>query len=245
MKLPVILLATALPGLALAAEMPAAPPPPAGAEGATSTDGTVARFTLAPDGRINGVLLDNGTEVHVPPRLAGLMQQVVQPGDNVHVQGWRTPTPGVLDAASLTDARSRRAVSVPANPGLPPPAATAAQRHETPRPLGLPSPGATETTLSGRVLQPLHDAGGAMDGALLGDGLQLRLPPHAAARVAALLQPGTKVTAQGYRMETPQGAVMSVQAIGASAEALTQVAPGPAPPPAPAVAPAPSKPPGQ
>lgn len=249
MKLGIILFASALPlaalpVAALAADMPSAPPPPAGAQGSTSTDGIVARFTLASDGRINGVLLDNGTEVHVPPRLAGQLEQTVRPGDNVHVQGWRTPTPGVLDASSLTDARSGRAVVVASNPAVPPPA-LAARRSDTPPPLGLPRPGAAETTRSGRVLQPLHDAGGVMDGALLGDGMELRMPPKAAAQVAPLLMPGTKLTAQGYAMETPYGAVMSVQAIGASSETLTQVAPGPAPPPAPAAAPAPSRPPGQ
>ncbi|HET9019428.1 MAG TPA: hypothetical protein VFN46_07580 [Acetobacteraceae bacterium] len=237
MLLRIILLAAALPGAALASDRPA-DPPPAGAQGAAITDGTVARFTLAPDGRINGLLLDNGTEVQVPPHLADQLLQAVRPGDNVHVQGWRTPTPGVLDASSLTDARSGRAVVVASPAAALAPATPARRDRTTPRPLGLPPPGAQETTRSGRVLQLLHDAGGMTDGALLGDGMELRMPARAAAQVAPLLQPGTKVTAQGYALETPYGAVMAVQAIGASAETLTQVAPGPA-------APAPGRPPGQ
>ncbi len=234
-------LAVLLPLAAAAAELPPAPPPPPGAVGASVVDGAVQAFTLAPDGSVNGLLLGDGTEVHVPRRLAADLQAAVIAGDEVHVQGWRTPTPGVVDATMITDARSRRAVAAQGAPPAPPLAA----QHEAPaRPPGLPPPGAHEASLQGRVMRPLHAADGALDGALLGDGTNLRLPPDAARRVAGLLAPGNQVAVEGYALQTPFGQVVAVQAIGGSPDSLTQLVPGPAPPPVPATMnPAPSRPP--
>lgn len=241
MKLRLVALAATLPVAALAAEPPAATPPPPGAAGISVVDGTVQAFTLATDGTVNGVLLGDGTEIHVPRRLAAALQGAVKAGDEVHVQGWRTPTPGVVDATALTDARTGSAV---VGQAVPPAPSSAARPESAPRPLGLPPPGAQEATLQGRVMRPLHAPDGALDGALLGDGTDLRLPPEAARRVANLLQPGNEVAVEGYALQTPYGQVMAVQAIGGTPDALTQVAPGPATPAAAtATPPAPARPP--
>jgi hypothetical protein len=237
---PFTLLLAALPAAALAAELPPQAPPPPGAVGAATLEGLVRGFSLGPQGAVTGLLLDDGTEVHVSHAIAMKLVQDVKPGDSVHVQGWRTVTPGVVTATAVTDARTGGALVDPAAPAPP----RMSGQGEQPRPLGLPPPGAAETTLKGRVLRPLHAADGRTDGALLGDGMQLRLPPDAAGPVARLLQPGEYVAVQGYAMHTPYGQVMSVQAIGGSTETLTPVAPGPAPPPVAPAAPAPSKPPG-
>ena len=233
------LLLAALPAAAIAAELPKQVPPP-GAVGAATLDGTVRGFSLGPRGTVTGLLLDDGAEVHVSRGLAAKLEAMVRPGDSVHVQGWRTVTPGVVTATAITDARTRAAVVEPTAPA--PPALSG--RSDQPRPLGLPPQGAAETTLKGLVLRPLHAADGRTDGALLGDGMQLRLPPDAVGPVARLLQPGEEIAAEGYAMHTPYGQVMSVQAIGTSPESLTPVAPGPAPPRLAPAVPAPSKPPG-
>jgi hypothetical protein len=244
MKLRLVALAAILPVATLAAEPPAATPPPPGAVGISAVDGTVQAFTLATDGTVCGVLLGDGTEIQVPRRLATALQGAVKAGDEVHVQGWRTPTPGVVDATALTDARTGHAVV--ASQGAPPAPPLATRSESAPRPPGLPPPGAQEATLQGRVMRPLHAPDGALDGALLGDGTDLRLPPDAARRVANLLQPGNEIAVEGYAMQTPYGQVMAVQAIGGSPDTLTQIAPGPAMPAASAATPpAPARPPPQ
>ena len=92
-------------------------------------------------------------------------------------------------------------------------------------------------------MQNLHAATGAIDGALLGDGMELRLPLPAASRVASLLQPGNRIAAQGYALDTPYGRVMAVQAIGATPDRLIAVAAAPPPPPVARIPAAPSAPP--
>ncbi len=215
---------------------PVSTPPPAGAEGITSMDGTVRQFILTGTGDLDGIILTDGSEVHTPVQLSRQLATVVKPGDEVHVEGWRSSTPGVIAASSITDARTGKAVVNP----LPPSHAAARPPSRTP---ALPVPGAIEATVKGRVMQDLHSSAGGVDGALLGDGMQLRLPPAAGARAAALFAPGQMLTARGYALSTQYGQVMAVQAIGASPDDLTQIAPGEAPPPVSETAPAPAAPP--
>jgi hypothetical protein len=85
----------------------------------------------------------------------------------------------------------------------------------------------------------LHGPQGDVDGALLDDGMILRLPPPEAYRFANLLLPGQTVVAEGSELATPMGRVMDVGQIGAWREQLSLVEgpPGPGPrrpPPQPA-----------
>jgi hypothetical protein len=221
------------------ARMPTGAAPAAGAQGMADTDGTVRLFLLTPKGELAGIILTDGTEVHTPPALSQALSQAVRPGDAVHVLGWRSPAQGVIAATSVTDARTGRAVVNPQS--SPPPPAP----DKPPIAAGLPVPGAKETTLQGRVVQDLHAPSGDLDGALLGDGLQLHLAPPVARQVADLLRPGEQLAVQGYKLATPYGEVMDVHALGRTPEQLTQVAPGPEPPPVPRAAPAPAVPPTQ
>lgn len=231
MSLRMALIATALPGAVLAAELPAG----AGMPGNDTVDGVVSAFTLALDGTVNGLLLNDGTEVHTSARVAAAVVAAVQPGDAVRVQGLPTPTPGVLVAIRLTDSRSGRAV---VEPGLAPTTVPlAVSKRDAAAPPGPPPPGAREVAMSGRVLRPLHGPDGTLDGALLGDGTDLRLPAGAARRLARLLEPGTKVAVKGYTVARPYGQVMAVEAIGDGDgdgdDALTPVVPPDPEPPDP------------
>ena len=83
----------------------------------------------------------------------------------------------------------------------------------------------------------LYGPQGDVNGALLDDGVILRLPPPEAYRFANLLQPGETVVAEGNELVTPMGTVMSVRQIGRSRGQLSLVAgppglgPGRRPPP--------------
>ena len=204
------------------AQVPSPPAPPG-----ANLNGTVRMFTLTPRGDVDGVILDNGTEVHTPPHLSPLMTAAVRPGDQVRVQGWSSATPGVVAATAVTDTRDGQNVvdQGPPPPGTMPP----------PPPPGVPTPGVQSGSAQGQVQQVLHGPTGDVNGALLTDGTQLRMPPPAAYQVAAMLQPGQTVAAQGYVLSTPYGRVMDVQALGPSLDRLVQVAPAPGafPPPPP------------
>jgi hypothetical protein len=188
--------------------------------------GTVKAFTMTPVGDLEGIILADGTEVHVPPHLSAQLAAAVRPGEAVRLRGWSTGVPNFVVATALTGQRGQSVV----DQGPPPPG--------TMPPPGQPAPGAQQATVQGRVLQVLHGPRGDVNGAFLDDGTILKLPPPMAWQASSVLQPGQSVTAQGWALSNSYGRVIDVQTIGAGPTQVTQAAPAPggpgiAPPPPP------------
>ncbi|HEY7300778.1 MAG TPA: hypothetical protein VH684_23020 [Xanthobacteraceae bacterium] len=173
------------------------------------TSGTVRQYTLTPRGDIDGLILNDGTEVKVPPHLTGEMAYAIHPGDAVTIRGLRARALPLVEAASITNSATARTI---VDNGPPTPAG-----------------GATETTISGRVSATLHGPRGEVNGALLDNGVMLRLPPRETDRMQALFQPGQTIAARGARLDSVLGSVMDVRAIGYSPERLSEVTGGPLP----------------
>jgi len=192
------------------------------------TRGTVQRFTLTPIGELDGVILADGTEVHLPPRLTTQLANAVRIGDTVVVQGYRSPYASLVVATSITDSNTGQAV---VDNGPPPPGS-----RPPPPPPGVPAPGAQQMTVQGKVQMPLYGPAGDINGALLDDGTIVRIGPREAYQVAFWLSPGQPLAVQGWRLTTTYGNVVDAQAVGPTTGQLVQVAPlippyGPAGPP--------------
>lgn len=205
------LLALALGGTALVRAQPAPPPLP-GLAGfdltqLPETRGILARYTLTPRGEVDGFLLQDGTQVHVPPHLSTQLVFALRPGDAVTVRGLRA-----LGAPLVS------AVSVARDAGGPPVAD-----------LGGPRGALRPLEVQGRVQMPLRGPRGEINGAVLEDGTQLRLPPPEAERFAELLRPGQALAARGAGLSTPLGTVLEAEAIGPAPDRLAAL--GRLPPP--------------
>jgi hypothetical protein len=221
-----IALSTTAIVLATAAFAQAPPPPgpggPAFAQQLATITGTVARFILSPRGDLDGLILGDGTEVHMPPHLSPQLAAAVRPGDAVALTGYRSPTAALFIATSVTNTANNQTVvdRGPPPPGFAPPSP----------PPGMPAPGAQTASAQGRVQTLLHGPAGDVNGALLDDGTVLRIPPHVAYQLASLLAPGQSVAVQGWGLNTAYGRVIDVQTIGASAAQLNPITPdGPMP----------------
>ena len=192
------------------------------------TRGSVQRFTLTPIGELDGVILADGTEVHLPPHLTTQLAGAVRVGDTVTVQGYRSSYVPLIVAASITDANTGQTV---VDDGPPPPGS-----RPPPPPPGVPAPGAQQTTVQGKVQMPLYGPRGDVNGALLSDGTIVRIGPREAYQVSSLLNPGQTLAVQGWGLTTSYGKVVDAQAVGPTAGQMVQVAPpapgyGPAGPP--------------
>lgn len=219
------------------------PPPPASAVWGQQVDitGAVKAFALTPIGDIEGIILTNGVEIHVPPHLTEQVAAAVRPGEAVAVRGWNTGVPNFVVATALTGQRGQSVVDQgPPPPGMRPP----------PPPPGQAAPGAQMATVQGRILQVLHGPRGDMNGAILDDGTTLKLPPPSAWQMASLLQPGQSVVAQGWSLSNSYGHVVDVQSIGSAQQAAPPLPPAagtalppPPPPPTPGMASPPPPPP--
>jgi hypothetical protein len=133
----------ALLGAPARAQAPAAPPPPpapAAAGQEADISGTVRAFTLTPVGEIEGIVLTNGMEIHVPPHLTEQVAAAVRPDEAVAVRGWNTGVANFIVATALTGQRGLSVVDQgPPPPGLRPP----------PPPPGQGAPGAHLATVQG------------------------------------------------------------------------------------------------
>jgi hypothetical protein len=186
--------------------LPGAPPPVW--QQAMTISGTVTRFTLTPRGDLDGLILRDGTQVHVPPHLSDQLAAAVRSGNFVTVVGYRSPSGALFAATSVTNTTSNQTVidRGPPAPGLASP----------PPPPGMPAPGAQNSFAQGRVERLLRGPAGDVNGAILDDGTILRMPPHIAYQFASVLIPAQSVAAQGWGLTTPYGRVVDVQSIGAS-----------------------------
>ena len=161
--------------------------------------GVVGQYSLSPRGDVEGVILKDGTEVHVPPHLGVQVVSAVKPDDPVSVRGLKARAVAMIDAVQIRNETTGRTVDAGAS--------VAAD--------------ASTVTMSGRVAQTLHGRRGEVNGALLEDGVIIRMPPHEAARRADLLAPGASVTVAGALVQSSLGKVLDVTDIGASASAMS------------------------
>ena len=231
----ILLATTAAAGLAggvlaqTALAQTAAPAAPAAAQAQPAFDlsqlpathGTVRFFTLTPRGDVDGFVLADGTQVHLPPHLSAQLEAAVKVGDAVTVRGLRAAAAPMVAAMSVTgDANGQTVVDNGPDSRRPGPGPD--------RGPGAPPAPAAVGEVSGKVLIALHGPRGELNGAILEDGTALRLPPPEAARLSDMLQPGGMVVAQGRAVTNAFGRVVEVRGIGATRDTLQQVQ---APPP--------------
>ena len=192
------------------AAAPAAGPAVFNPDQLPTIQGKVAQFSLTPRGDVDGVILQDGTQVHMPPHFGPLLAQAVKPGDAVTVHGLRAEARPVVQAGSITDDATGHSVVDNGPPGGPPGAAGDRQHLD----------------VSGKVREALYGPRGEINGALLEDGTQVHLPPGEAARLASLLQPGQMLQAQGYGVAGALGRSLAAEQIGAPGGQMTRIAAG-------------------
>lgn len=160
--------------------------------------GRVERFTLAPGGEVDGMLLADGTEVETPPHLSARVTAAIRPGDTVTVRGLKAASLPVVRAVTIEDEETGRSV---ADDGV----STGADDA------GL-VPG-TPMRREGRVRLLLHGALGDVNGLLLSDGTTIRIPPVHASALPAGSRPGSAVIAEGEGRTSAYGTVIRASSI--------------------------------
>ncbi len=172
-----------------------------------ATKGTVAQYLPTPRGEVDGLLLTDGTEVHVPPPLSTQLVFAVKPGDAVTIHGLKARAVNLVAAGSITNDASHVTVAWNGPPHMREAATMAAQ---------------------GTVKAPLYGMRGEINGVLLADGTVVHLPPPEAVRLADLLAAGKALAVQGDGYAGPLGRAIDARRIGPDDAHLQPVA-GPRP----------------
>jgi len=176
--------------------------------------GRVAQYSLTPRGDVDGVILQDGTQVHLPPHLGGQLVQTIKLGDIITVRGLKAQALPLIQAISVTNDASGQSVADTGPPVTPP------------QPLAMDF---QWMQVQGRVREPLYGPRGDMNGSLLDDGTQVHLPPDQAWSLGSELQAGETLVAQCYGAVGAYGKSLDAQQIGNSAIQLVQGGP-PGPP---------------
>jgi len=173
--------------------------------------GTVKHFILTPVGSINGMVLDNGTEILFPPFVSTQIAYAVKLGDTVNVKGVSMASGHVVRAMSVADAASGQTVAIPE-------VGRWGKHHRRPM--------VEKLSAEGVVGQVLYGRRGNATGLLLTDGTVLRAPPRdfASTPLEDLAKPGAKVTASGFGTANAMGRIVMVREIGADAAHMTKIA---------------------
>lgn len=215
----VLMLATALvlgTGALGGAGLAMAQPGPRGGSSATapiydpaqlpSFKGTVAQYSLTPRGDVVGLILVDGTQVHVPPFVSTQLVFAVKPGDAVTIHGLKAQALPMVAARSVTNDASGATVLV-----MPP------QR-------GHGRMGGSALEAEGKVASVLHTPRGEPNGVRLEDGTIVRMPPGEAKRLAETLAVGKSVAVRGAGYAGPLGRVIAARQIGETKDSLKDVA---------------------
>jgi len=187
-----------------------------------ATKGRVAQYSLTPRGDVDGLILDDGTEVHMPPHLGAQLAALVKPGDAVTVHGLKARALPLVQAMEVTNDASGQSVT----DAGPPPGGPHHGKHGGPH--GPEGAAGQSMEAQGKIKQDLYGPRGDLNGVLLDDGTQIHMPPPEAQRLAVQLAPGQTIYAKGMGMAGPLGKVIGAQAIGPSSTQVSQIA---APPP--------------
>lgn len=182
------------------------PPPPAFGTYDLSqlpeSKGVVKQFVLSPRGDVDGLILQDGTEVNFPPHLGTQVVYAIKPGDTVSIRGLRARMTPLIDAASIRNEATGVTIT-DTGPG--------------------PSPDLAATLVTGKITQLLYGKQGEVNGALLEDGTVVRVPPHEAVRLGNVLTAGSPLSVSGTLVTTPLGKVIEAWSIGASQTSMTQL----------------------
>jgi hypothetical protein len=183
--------------------------------------GKVLQYDLAPRGDVDGVILDNGMEVHTSPRRAAEVVAAIRPGDRLTIHGLKARELNLVRARSLTNEGSSVTV-VDAGDDERDDHGHGGRGHRRGGHRGgshgTPS---QSTQVQGQIKMQLHDPDGDLDGVLLADGTIVHLPPPTATAVAAKLTVGQTLFAQGEVIASDLGKVVDATAIGSAANQLT------------------------
>ncbi|MEO9061124.1 MAG: hypothetical protein ABI270_03660 [Nitrosospira sp.] len=173
-----------------------------------SLQGTLVRYLINPFGEVDGLFLDNGTLVKMPPHMSWDVAELVKPGDAIALQGTREGESSV-EAYSITNTASDQTLlrREPAwNGKVMPRELRVAELKE------LSANGKIERIITGKRGEPRI--------ILLADGTNVRLPKDAAYDAYSLINTGAPFAAKGSGTETRYGRSFEASAIGTSPASL-------------------------
>ena len=165
-------------------------------------DGEIERYVLDPRGEVEGLLLADGSHLYVTSRAADQLMQALKPGDHVLVYGRRSPGALIIQPDMIRNLSTGTTFVVPLRLDLP--------MQEQEQHLSV-----TELKAAGTIRVLLyHPIKSIVQGMLLSDGTQIRLPLDVGEDARKSFHVGDSVVVQGNGTDNEFG--RSIEAIAIS-----------------------------
>jgi len=170
--------------------------------------GTVSMYLLNPRGEVDGLLLADGSQVKFPPHMSADLTRSVKPNERITAQGVREVSP-VFTAFTITNSSGQSLNE--ARPMQPPP------------PPDLQGVNLKPMQADEKIRVVLHAPRGEIEGAVVDDGMIVRIAPHVSTQFSALLQTGATISAKGYGTENEFGRAFEATEVSAQGQTLTPI----------------------
>jgi hypothetical protein len=177
--------------------------------------GTVLQYDLSSRGEVNGLILEDGLEVHMSIARSAEIAAAVRPGDPVTVHGLKARLINVVRAVSLTDEATSVTVIDAGEKERGDRNGHLGNRHGHRETQDEPS------VVHGVVRMTLHDSDGDLDGVLLTDGTIVHVSLQAVKLVASQLVTGATLSIRGSLRVSSVGRLINADAIGPTQSQLT------------------------
>ena len=185
--------------------------------------GTVLQYDLSSRGDVNGVILQDGMEVHTSTHRSTEIAAAVRPGDPVTIRGLKARELSLIRARSLTnDSTSITVVDSGDESHGDDRDGREGRGHRRGHRRG-PQGGGALVDVEGKIKMQLHDTDGDLDGVLLADGTIIHISTQAVTAIATQLANGRTLFVRGEVNSNDLGKVVNAKAIGTSANDLTQL----------------------
>ncbi|NMF63230.1 hypothetical protein [Brasilonema octagenarum] len=175
---------------------PDSPPVPLD-NNATTLTGKIQQYLLNPEGRVDGLLLNNGLQVKVPPHLNRNLVAQVSLGTEISVTGKTgvsTSFGQEIKAREITNRQTQQTITNKAIADAPPPAPTPTDY--------------SSLSAEGKAQKWLVGHRGEINGVILSSGVQVKFPPHIGNQLVDTAQVGDKVQVQGFGTRNKYGEVI-------------------------------------
>lgn len=154
---------------------------------------------------VDGLSLEDGREIHFPPHMGETVTKLASVGDDLKITGNQVTRPRgevVFEASLIEKGEVSLKIERPRPPRGPKP-------HHKHGPANGPHGREHETAMNatGVVEEFVTNRHGDVDGLLLADGTEVKLPPHQGEELQSLVKKGEQVKVEGRRHVTPHGDV--------------------------------------
>jgi len=173
-----------------------------------SINGTVQAYLLNKAGQVDGLLLQDGKQLHLPPHCSGTLKEAIKPGDSIEAlvePGEESPLGSEFRSQSLKNTQTgQTVVEQPAPPE--------------------PKPG-EPLDVEGSMAHWLVGHKGEPKGFILDDGTYLHIPPHVGKTLTERVKRGDRLIAQGNGTRNDFGTSLEVEKLELNGQTLVDLSP--------------------